>query len=92
MIKQLVYQKLKNLRSSEILSYAEEYNFSLTKAEAKSIVNYFKNTSFDPFSKSDQRIFFSQLANMTNSHTAQKAEQLFNSLIRKYNLTYLFED
>lgn len=92
MIKQLVYHKLKNLTSSEILAYAEEYNFHLGKDEAESILNYFKNVSFDPFSKSDQQRFFSDLKTMTNATTALKAERLFHSLIQQYGLGYLFED
>jgi len=92
MIKRLVYHKLKNLTTSEIMGYAKEYDFSITQMEAEQIIYYFKNTNFDPFNKRDRRVFFQRLGEITDQSTAQKAYQLFHHLIERYNLTYLFDE
>lgn len=91
-IKELINQRLKQITTEELLTYAEEYHFFITKEEAESILHYFRMNSIDPFDQEDQAKFFKKLGEITNYQTARKAQNLFFTLIKKYNLGHLFRD
>src|SRR5690625_5575564 len=79
MIKRLVYHKLKNLTTSEIMGYAKEYDFSITQMEAEQIIYYFKNTNFDPFNKRDRRVFFQRLGVIKHCDLLDRKSTRMNS-------------
>lgn len=90
-IKQIVKTKLKQLSSDELLHYAQQYGFSLTKAQANQITNYLKQNSLDPFNEKDRKKMFRELATITDDQTAKKAQDLLNKLIKENGLEYLFD-
>jgi hypothetical protein len=89
-IKELVKNKLKQLTSGELLYYANLYNFSLTETESQKIVTYLKHHPVDPFNSNDQKEMFNALAEITDTETANKADQLFKEMIHSYGLGHLF--
>ncbi|TMN20982.1 DUF2624 family protein [Lentibacillus cibarius] len=89
-IKQLVTNKLKQLSSDELLYYAHEYNFSITRKQANAITTYLQSHSIDPFSSDDRSKMFRELARITDRDTANKAQLLFQETIKAYGLEYLF--
>lgn len=91
-IKILMKNKLKQLTAEKLLSYADEYGFTLTAQEAKDISVYLKRNDLDPFNQRDRQLAFNELAKITNVNTAKKAEQLFQEMIQQYGLEHLFDD
>lgn len=89
-LKGIITNKLKQLSPEEVTHYGHQYGFKVSKAEAKEITNYLKNHSIDPFSATDRKKAFQQLAQITSTETAKKAERLFVQLITSYGLESLF--
>ncbi|RYG74714.1 DUF2624 domain-containing protein [Lentibacillus lipolyticus] len=89
-IKQLVTSKLKQLSPDELLHYAHEYNFSISRKQANAITSYLESHTVDPFSSSSRKKMFQELARITDRNTAIKAEKLFKETIKAYGLEHLF--
>ncbi|PAV29048.1 hypothetical protein CIL05_13795 [Virgibacillus profundi] len=89
-IKEMIKNKLKQLSPEEILYYGKQYGFSVTETEAQSISTYVRRNPVDPFNKNSQEKMFKQLAGITNTETAKKAQNLFYELIKTYGLEHLF--
>lgn len=89
-IKELVKRKLNHVTVAEILQYGEQYGFSLTETEAEKIVTYMRTNHVDPFNKNDRIKMFQALTEITDINTANKAQQLFDEIIRSYGLEHLF--
>ncbi|MHA6250961.1 DUF2624 family protein [Oceanobacillus sp. CAU 1775] len=90
-LKEIIKNKLRQLTVEELLSYAHQYNFSITAGEAKTILTYLQNQQLDVFSKHDIAILKNKLAEVTNEDTANKAMQLFNQIVSSYGLESLFD-
>lgn len=91
-IKHLVKNKLKQVTPDELLHYAKEYGFSISREQAIQISNYLKNNSFDPFKSADRQQMLRDLAAITDLQTAQKANQLMIEIVKQYGLEHLFEN
>ncbi len=89
-IKGLIKQKINNLSASELISYAEQYGFSISASEADSIISYIKNRQPDPFSAEARMEMVRELTRITDAQTAKKALGLFNQLVQSYGLGHLF--
>lgn len=89
-IKELVKNKLKQLSDEELLYYGKQYGFSLSRTESQQIVNYLKQNTIDPFNVNDRNKMLNELARITNTETAKKAEKLFKEIIKSYGLDHLF--
>ncbi|HLS34908.1 MAG TPA: DUF2624 family protein [Bacillota bacterium] len=90
-IQQLVKNKLNTLTTDELLRYAHEYQFSLTKLEAEQILFVIQTENLDPFQASHRRRFFQKLEEITDLQTAKNAENLLYRLVEKYGLSHLLE-
>ncbi|MDC3413370.1 DUF2624 domain-containing protein [Aquibacillus sp. 3ASR75-11] len=91
MLQQIVKKKLKQVSSTELLSYSKEYNIALTKKQAKEISAYLKQTKLDPFNENDRMKMFKKLAKITDIQTAQKAQKIFHKLIKEYGVESWFD-
>lgn len=89
-IKEFAKRKLKQLNHADLLKYSAEYGFSITDKQADHIVNYLRNNDFDPFKARERERMLEDLAQITDTETAEKANQLFNELIKSYGLEHLF--
>lgn len=89
-IKELVKRKLSQLSYEDLLNYSEQYGFSITTGEAKEISRYLKNHNVDPFNENDRLKMLHELAQITDSNTANKAQKLFDEIIHSHGLEYLF--
>lgn len=89
-LKELINNKLKQLSADEIISYGNQYGFSITEQEAKEISHYLRTTQFDPFDLYDRKKAFQALAQITTDETSRKAENLLLQLIDSYGLDFLF--
>jgi len=91
-IKQLVKSKLKQVTPDELLHYAKEYGFTLTRGQAEKIAVYLKEHQFDPFHNRDRKQMLEDLAKITDVHTARQANSLLIEIVKEYGLEHLFED
>ncbi|MFD2759438.1 DUF2624 domain-containing protein [Lentibacillus juripiscarius] len=89
-IKQFVKTKMKQLSADELLHYAHEYNFSISRKQANAITSYLQTHTVDPFSSRSRKKMFRELARITDENTAKKAEKLFQETIKAYGLEHLF--
>lgn len=90
-IKELVRRKLKLITPDEILMYSKDYGFSITNIQAQQISKYLSQYNGDPFKHRDREAMFQELANITDTRTAQAARSLLNELVKSYGLEHLFE-
>ncbi|SET63230.1 Protein of unknown function [Salinibacillus kushneri] len=89
-IRQIVREKLANLTPTDLIHYGKQYGFTLTNNEANQLVRYIKNSSFDPFNEQDRLKLLKKIAQLKDEQTAQKANRLFQDLIKKYGVDHLF--
>lgn len=89
-IKEVVKRKLKQISVADLLKYGDQHGFSLTETEAEKIVTYVKTNNIDPFNESDRSRMFQKLTEITDENTANKAQDLFDEIIRSYGLEHLF--
>ncbi|MUK87109.1 DUF2624 family protein [Ornithinibacillus sp. L9] len=90
-IKELIINKMKQLTPNEIRNYAKEYGFHISKNEAEEIAKYIKTKKIDPFNKKDHKKMLQELARITDTETAKKANKLFNEMVKAYGLESLFK-
>ncbi|WP_138415763.1 DUF2624 domain-containing protein [Aquibacillus sediminis] len=90
-VQQMIQKKLKQVHPSDLLDYGEEYGIPLTEQQAKQISAYLKNTNLNPTNEKDRMQFFKKLAQITDIKTAQKAQKLFNQLIKDYGVQSWFD-
>jgi|SRR5690625_4954681 len=89
-LKSLIVRKLKGLTYEELQYYSDEYGFSLSERELSDIINYLRNHFIDPFHANGRMQMVQELTRITNAQTAQKAQRLFNELIKSYGVEHLF--
>ncbi|HLR61148.1 MAG TPA: DUF2624 domain-containing protein [Lentibacillus sp.] len=90
-MKQLITKKLKQLSSDELLDYAKQYNFSISRKQAEDITAYLKQHPIDPFDPTYRARMFKELARITDKQTANKAQTLFQGIIKSYGLEGFFK-
>lgn len=90
LIKEIINSKIKQITKEQILHYSKDYGFSITNEEAAKIAAYLKTNQIDPFHVEDRMKMYKELASITNIQTANKAQKLFNQMIKSYGLEHLF--
>lgn len=90
MIKQLMLKKLKSLTAEEIITYANEYQLSISYQQADDIANHLKKHNYDPTNAADRTNMIKKLAQITDVKTAQACQKLFRSLVKEYQMEHLF--
>ncbi|MFD1363037.1 DUF2624 domain-containing protein [Lentibacillus salinarum] len=90
-IKQMVNKKIKQLTPDELLHYAQQYNFSISREQAKAITAYLHQIDIDPFDPGFRAKMFKELARMTDKNTADQAQSLFQKIIKSYGIEALFK-
>lgn len=89
-IKTMVIHKLKQLSAEELLGYAKEYDFQISKAEAAEIAAYLKSADINPFDSTGRAAMMKELAAITSPAIAKSANELFLELIRANGVEHLF--
>lgn len=89
--KKILLSKWKQVKAEDIYKYAQEYNISLSKLQAKQISEHIQSSSYDPTKQQDRTKMLKQLAKITNLETAQKCNRLFHELIKQYGVEDLFK-
>ncbi|SFA70674.1 Protein of unknown function [Lentibacillus halodurans] len=90
-IKQMINKKLKQLSPDELLYYARQYNFSISKEQARLITAYLRQNPIDPFDPGKRAKMFKELARITDQETANQAQSLFQKMIKSYGAEHLFK-
>ncbi|WP_010531010.1 DUF2624 domain-containing protein [Lentibacillus jeotgali] len=90
-IKHLITKKLKQLSPDELLHYAHQYNFSITRKQAQEITAYLKQHPIEPFEPEYRAKMFKELARITDKDTANKAQTLFQKITKSYGLEGFFK-
>ncbi|MFC3039078.1 DUF2624 family protein [Virgibacillus xinjiangensis] len=88
---QLIRSKLRQLTAREIEHYGRQYGFPVDTVQAQQIADYLRNQTYDPLQSKDRQRMWKELARITDDATAQKAQRLFQELIRSYGVEHLFD-
>lgn len=86
----MIEKKIKNLSVSELLDYAQQYQISITTAQANHIVQFLQSTNLNPLLQTDRMKMFRALAEITDLNTAKQTQRLFNELIKQYGVEEWF--
>lgn len=89
-IKELIHSKIKQITKEQITHYSKDYGFNISNEEAEQIIAYLKTNQIDPFDVDNRMRMYMELASITNIQTANKAQKLFNQMIKSYGLEHLF--
>lgn len=90
-LKEIIKNKMKQLRKEELLYYGNQYGITLTETEAKHILKYIHENDFDIFSLQEIDKLHKKIAEITNPATANKAKNLFLQIITAYGLENYFQ-
>lgn len=90
-LKEIIKNKMKQLRKEELLYYSNQYGITLTETEAKHILKYIHENDFDIFSLQEIDKLHKKIAEITNPATANKAKNLFLQIITAYGLENYFQ-
>ncbi|MEN1970514.1 DUF2624 domain-containing protein [Lentibacillus sp. N15] len=90
-IKDFILKKLSELSPAELYTYSKQYGFSITNQQASAITKYLKTHQVDPFHADGRATMLKELAKITDLETAQKAQKLFNEIVKSYGLESLFQ-
>ncbi|WP_405101164.1 DUF2624 family protein [Oceanobacillus sp. FSL H7-0719] len=90
-LKEIIKNKMKQLRKEELLYYSNQYGITLTETEAKHILKYIHENDFDIFSLQEIDKLHKKIAEITNHATANKAKNLFLQIITAYGLENYFQ-
>ncbi|MGM8214127.1 DUF2624 family protein [Bacillaceae bacterium W0354] len=88
MLKQLIKTRLYASTPKEIVQYSKKYGIEVTANEAQQLLSYIRNEKIDPFSKTDRSKTFNYIEKTIGKKEAQKADQLLQTLAKKYNLDH----
>lgn len=86
----MMIKKIKSIKPEELRNYGEQYNITLTKKQAEEITSFLGRTNLDPVKEHDRLKLFKKLAQITNLETAQKAQKIFNKLIKEHGVESWF--
>ncbi|MCT2537580.1 DUF2624 domain-containing protein [Aquibacillus koreensis] len=89
-MKKTILKRLKQISVEDLLTYSKEYGITINKTQAEKITSYMSTTKLDPFEEKDRLTLYKKLAQLTDLQTAQKAQQLFNKLIKQYGVESWF--
>jgi hypothetical protein len=87
----MAINKLKQLSPDELLYYAHQYNFFITKKQAQEMTAYLRQNRIEPFDASGRAKMFKELERITDKATAQKAQQLLQEITKSYGLENMFK-
>lgn len=90
LLKEIVKNRLRQLTTDELLHYANQYGFSITRKQADQIVHYMQTNNVDIFSKEAAEQAYQKIAEITDLQTANKLKALFDELIKTYGLESYF--
>ena len=89
--KEIINHKLKQLTVEDVLHYARQYGFYISRQEAADILAYVQTNDVDIFSQEAVEDAYEKIAEITDWETADKAKQLFEQLIKSYGLENFFQ-
>jgi hypothetical protein len=89
-IKELVKSRIRQLSVEELLGYASDYGFTITKSEATTILHYIQSSDLDLFSKEAIEEVYIKIEEVTDHQTALKAKRLFEEIIKNYGIEDYF--
>lgn len=90
-IKEIVKSRVRQLTVDELLHYAGQYGFSITRKEASHILHYLQTSDLDIFSKHAMDEAYVKIAEITDNQTANKAKLLFEQIVKSYGLEDYFK-
>ena len=90
-VQQMIQKKFKQITAEELLRYSKQYGITITKDQAIKITAFIKNTKLNPVNTDDRLKMFKKLAQLTNMETAQKAQKLFNQLVKEHGVESWFK-
>lgn len=77
MIKNMVNFKVNMITSEELLKYAKQFNFDVSKDEAEKIATYLRGKNLDIFDDRTRSQIIREVAKISGPKTAKELNKLF---------------
>ncbi|MFC5466615.1 DUF2624 domain-containing protein [Lederbergia graminis] len=77
LIKNIVRQRLNAATADEILKYAKEYGFEVTKQQAEYAANFLRGKNYDIFDDKTRAMIVREIAKIAGPDTARELNKLF---------------
>lgn len=78
----IINHKLNSITTDELLTYAGQYQISISRKEATQIANYLKGKKVNIFNDRERSQLIKELAKITNIQTAKEANRLLSSFTK----------
>ncbi len=77
LFEKIIQQKINSLKPEELVSYAKQYDISISINEAKQLLQLVQGKKINVFHEEERIALLKQIAKITSPETAKKANQLF---------------
>jgi Protein of unknown function (DUF2624) len=78
----IINHKINTITAGELLTYANQYQISISSKEASQIANYVKGKKVNIFNDGERSQLIKELAKITNIHTAKEVNRLLSSFTK----------
>ncbi|MBM7701502.1 DUF2624 domain-containing protein [Metabacillus iocasae] len=80
-IQKVVNHKVNNITVNELLKFSKQYNIALTEQQAKALVSIMREKQIDLYNVKERRELIKKIAQVTDTETAKKVNELFQQLM-----------
>ncbi|WP_307342928.1 DUF2624 domain-containing protein [Metabacillus malikii] len=82
LFQKIVNQKLNNISVDELLQYANQFNVTITREQAKKVVTLLNGQNINIFNPNERKHLLSQIAQVTTPNVAKQVNEIFNKFTR----------
>ncbi len=73
----IINHKISNITAAELLKYANQFNISITREQAKKIADYLRGKQINIFNPSERAVLIKEIAKVAGPETAKEVNKLF---------------
>lgn len=77
MIKNMVNYKVNTITADDLLKYAKQFNFNVTRAEAEKVATFLRGKNMDIFDDATRARIIREIARISGPETAKELNKLF---------------
>ncbi|MBU8879410.1 DUF2624 domain-containing protein [Bacillus sp. FJAT-29790] len=78
----IINHKINNITTDELLKYGDQFQISITRQQAKKIVDYLRGKQVNIFNDSERTKIVKEIARIAGPETAREVNRLFTQLTK----------
>ncbi|WP_066312112.1 DUF2624 domain-containing protein [Bacillus sp. FJAT-29814] len=79
----IINHKINTITAEELVKYANQFNISVTRAQAKKIAEYLRGKNINIFDDGQRTRLIREIAKAAGPQTAREVNKLFTELAKK---------